>query len=85
MSPTRSLTALVRPSSGAGIHAEHLGDVRAFMSWPDADFDGFTRLDGVDAALSQHAPMEEGVAGPIREFDEAEALFRTEPLHDAVD
>jgi hypothetical protein len=35
------------------------------MSRPDPDFDGFTRLQGVDAALGQHASMEEGVAGPI--------------------
>jgi hypothetical protein len=32
------------------------------MARPDADFDHFTRLHGVDAALSQHAPMKKGVA-----------------------
>ena len=56
------------------IDADDLGDVRPFVSWTDADFEGFTRLHGVDAALSQHAPMEEGVAGPIRNFDKSEAL-----------
>ena len=39
----------------------------------------------VDAALSQHAPVEEGVAGPIRKFDEPEAFVRVEPLDDPVD
>ena len=57
----------------------------SLVSWTDADFKGFTRLHGVDAALSQHAPMEEGVAGPIGEFDEAEAFVRAEPLDDSVD
>ena len=42
-------------------------------------------LHGVDAALSQHTPMEEGVAGPIGEFDEPEPLFGVEPLDDPVD
>ena len=55
------------------------------MTRTDADFEGFARLNGVDAALSQHAPVEEGVAGPIREFDEPEALVRVEPLDDPVD
>jgi len=35
------------------------------------NFEGFTRLHCVDAALSHHAPMEEGVARPIREFDKS--------------
>ena len=55
------------------------------MTRTDADFEGFTRLHGVDAALSQHAPVEEGVAGPIREFDESEALVGIEPFDEAVD
>jgi hypothetical protein len=38
------------------------------VSRTDADFERFTRLHGVDAALSQHAPVKERVAGPIREF-----------------
>jgi hypothetical protein len=29
--------------------------------------------------------VEEGVAGPIREFDEPEAFVRIEPLDDTVD
>ena len=51
----------------------------------DADFEGFTRLHGVDAALSQHAPMEEGVAGAIREFDKSKPLFGIEPFDESVD
>jgi hypothetical protein len=47
--------------------------------------EGFTRLHDVDAALSQHAPVEEGVAGPIREFDEPESFVGVEPLDDPVD
>jgi hypothetical protein len=59
--------------------------VRPRMTGADPNFEGFARLHGVDAALRQHAPMEEGVAGPIREFDEPEALVRVEPLDDPVD
>ena len=55
------------------------------MSGTDADFDGLSRLYGVDAQLSQHAAVEEGVARPIREFDEAEALVRAKPLDDTTD
>jgi hypothetical protein len=51
----------------------------------DADFEGFTRLHGVDAALSQHAPVEEGVAGPIREFDKSKPLFGIEPFDNPTD
>ena len=56
-----------------------------FVAGANANFEGFTRLHGVDAALSQHAPMEEGVTGPIREFDEPEAFVGVEPLDDPVD
>jgi len=56
-----------------------------FVAGASTNFDGLARLHGVDAALSQHAPMEEGVAGPIREFDEPEALVGVEPLDDTVD
>ena len=59
--------------------------MRAYMSGTDPNFEGVSRLDGVDAALSQDAPVKKGVAGPIGEFDKAEALFGTEPLDDAMD
>ena len=55
-------TRRCRCGSGARVHAQHLNYVRPFMSRPDTNFNGFTRLHGVDAALSQHAPVEEGVA-----------------------
>jgi hypothetical protein len=78
-------TRRCRCGSGAGVHAQNLGDVRSLVSWANADFDGFTRLQGVDAVLSQHTSMGEGVAGPIRESYEAEAFLRAEPLDDAGD
>ena len=56
-----------------------------FVTRTDADFEGFSRLYGVDPALSQHAPVEEGVAGPIREFDKPEAFLGIEPLDDTMD
>jgi hypothetical protein len=59
--------------------------VWALMSRTNPDFDGFTRLQGVDAALSQNVPVEEGVTRPIREFDEPEAFIRVEPLDNAAD
>ena len=34
------------------------------MTRTDADFEGFTRLHGVDADLSQDGSMEQGVAAP---------------------
>ena len=43
-------------------------------------FERFARLNNADPALRQHAPMEEGVAGPIGEFDEPKPLFRAEPF-----
>jgi len=55
------------------------------VSWTDTDFEGFSGLHSVDPALSQHAPVEEGIARPIREFDEPEALVRAKPLDDTVD
>jgi hypothetical protein len=56
------------------IDADDLGDVRPLVAGANTNFDGLARLYGVDAALSQHAPVEEGVARPIREFDEPEAI-----------
>jgi hypothetical protein len=64
---------------------DDLGDMWSLVSGTDADFKGFARLHRVDAALKEHAPMEEGVAGPIRKFDEAKSLLRTEPFYDATD
>ena len=57
----------------------------SLVSRTDADFEGFTRLHGVEAALSQHAPVEEGVAGPVGEFDKSKPLFGIEPFDEAVD
>ena len=70
---------------GACINAQDLGNVWSLVSRPNADFEGFTWLHGVDAALRQHAPVEEGVAGHIREFDKVKSLLRTEPFYDATD
>jgi hypothetical protein len=41
-------------------------------------------LHGVDPALSEDAPMKEGVPGPIGEFDEAKAFLGIEPLDDTT-
>ena len=35
--------------------------------------------------LSQHAPVEESVAGTIGEFDEAKSLLGAEPFDDSAD
>src|SRR5438552_2827636 len=70
---------------GAGINAQYLGHVWAFMSRTHAYFEGFTGLHGADAALSKHALMEEAVAGPVREFDEPKPLFGIEPFDESVD
>jgi hypothetical protein len=72
-------------SGGTAIDAQHLADVRPFVSWTDSHFEGFTRLHGVDPALSQNASMKEGVAGPVREFDEPKAFLGIEPLDDTTD
>jgi hypothetical protein len=67
------------------IDAQHLGDVWPFVPWTDAHFDGITRLHGIVSALSEHTPMEEGIARPIEEFYEANAFLRIEPLDDTAD
>ncbi len=59
--------------------------MRPRVAGADPNFEGFTRLHGVDAALSQHAPMEERVAGPIREFNESESFVRVEPFDNPTD
>ena len=56
-----------------------------FVSWNDAHFEGFARLHGIVSPLSEHTHMEEGVARPIEEFDEAKAFLRIEPLDDTAD
>jgi hypothetical protein len=67
------------------IDTDDLGDVWPFVSRTDTDFEGLARLHGVDAALSQQARVEEGIARPIREFDEPEAFVGVEPLDDTLD
>ena len=57
----------------------------SLVSRTDTDLEGFSGLHSVDAALSQQAPVEKGIARPIREFDESEALVRAKPLDDTVD
>jgi len=85
MSPMEARLPWCDRSSGAGIHAEHLGDVWSFMTGAYTKFEGFARLNSADPALNQHASVEEGVTGPIREFNKAKALLGTEPFDDAVD
>jgi hypothetical protein len=50
-----------------------------------ADLESVARLYGVDAALKEHAPVKEGVAGPIREFHEAESFVRVKPFDNPTD
>jgi hypothetical protein len=59
--------------------------VWALVSRTDSDFEGFSWLHNVDAALWQDAPVEEGVAAPTGEFDEAKSLLRTEPFYNTTD
>jgi hypothetical protein len=74
-----------RRNGGAAIDADDLGDVWSLVPRTDTDFEGFSGLHSVDAALSQRARVEEGIAGPIREFDEPEAFVRAKPLDDTLD
>ena len=55
--------------------------------WPmtNPNLDRIARLHGADPALSQHAPMKEGVARPIGEFNEPKAFLGIEPLDDTTD
>ena len=59
--------------------------MRPFVAGADAHFEGFTRLHGVDPALSEDATMEEGIARSIGEFDEPKPLLGSEPLDDSTD
>ena len=56
-----------------------------FVAWADAHFEGFARLHDIDTALSENTPVEEGIAGFIGEFDEAEPFLGIEPLDDTTD
>jgi len=56
-----------------------------FVAWADAHFEGFARLHDIDSALSEDTPVEEGIAGFIGEFDEAEPFLGIEPLDDTTD
>ena len=55
------------------------------MTGADPHFEGFARLNSSDPALGQHASMQESIARPIREFNEAKPLFGVEPFDDPAD
>ena len=59
--------------------------MRPLVAGADPNFEGFTLLHGIDAALSQDGPMEEGVAVPIREFDKSKAFLGVEPFDNPTD
>jgi hypothetical protein len=42
-------------------------------------------LNSIYATLSERAAVKEGIARPIREFDEPEAFVRVEPLDHSLD
>src|SRR5262249_1296729 len=71
--------------SGAAVDTQYLSDVWPFVAGADPHFEGFAGLNGGDPTLGQHASMKEGVAGPIREFNEAKSLFGVEPFDDPAD
>jgi hypothetical protein len=70
---------------GTAIDAQYFGDVRPLVTRANSNFESFARLDSADSALSEQGAMQESVAGPVREFDEAKSLLRAEPLHDTRD
>jgi len=49
---------------GAAIDADDLGDVWPFVAGANTNFDGLSRLHAGDAALSQHALVEEASPDP---------------------
>jgi len=58
--------------------------------WPlvagaDPHFEGFAGLNSGDPTLAQHASMQERIARPIGEFNEAKSLFGVEPFDDPAD
>jgi hypothetical protein len=55
------------------------------MTGTNTNFEGFARLNSGDPTLGQHAPMQERIARPIREFNEAKSLFGAEPFDDPTD
>ena len=52
------------------------------MAGADPHFEGFARLNSSDPTLGQHAAMQERIARPIGEFNEAKPLFGAEPFDD---
>ena len=61
------------------IDAQYFGDVRPFVAGTNTNFENVAGLYHPEPVLGQHGSMQESVAGPIEEFDEAEAFLGTEP------
>ena len=71
-------------AAGAGVDADHLGDLRPALPLGDPHFERVARLDRGDPVAAQHRRMQERVARAVRQFDEAEPLFRFEPFDDGT-
>ena len=62
------------------IDAQYFGDVRPFVAGTNTNFENVAGLYHPEPVLGQHGSMQESVAGPIEEFDEAKAFLGTEPF-----
>src|SRR6202040_4439369 len=70
---------------GAGIHADDLGHLRPLRSWAGTHLKGRARRYAIVAAAFNHAYMQEGIAGAIRELHEAEPPLRIVPFDGGAD
>src|SRR5207302_11029509 len=77
--------ARTRRGGGAGIDADDFGHLRSSLSRRDADLEGLARVHRGDADAAQHGSVQERIARPVGQLDEAEAFFRFEPFDHGVD
>src|SRR6185437_5596510 len=78
-----------RPRRGragrAAVDADDLGDLRASLAGGDPDLQRLARLYRRVAAAPKDARVKKGVACPVRQLNEPEALVGIEPFHHRSD
>jgi hypothetical protein len=69
---------------GAAIYAYDFCHLRTPLPQSHAQLERLARLQGADADSCERGRMEESVAGPVRELDEAVPFAGVEPFHFAL-
>ena len=69
-----------RRSCRAAVHVYHFGHLGTPLPQSHAELERLARLQGADADACERGRMEESVAGPVRELDEAVPFVGVEPF-----